>query len=120
MKTRNARFWIWWNQGWVKLTLTRRRPIIQLLMGRQTEEGYTQEYQVYRLMVDGVECETHVYSSDCDGPHEWHWEGRCAFDRLREPTDPDLIVDPEDPCDRPMWERTHVSQRDVYAEMAGY
>jgi hypothetical protein len=43
----NARFWTWWNGGWVKLTL---RPGQRLVLHafRRTDEGYSEQHEEYK------------------------------------------------------------------------
>jgi len=120
-RPRNMRFWVWWNHGWVKLTLTRKRPVIKLSRGDWTEEGWSAEHEVFKLAPEGkgVDCEKHTYAKDCDGPHEWHWEGFCHYTELREPIE-DEIFDGDSPGERPKWQEKSCSQRDMYAEVAGY
>lgn len=109
----NARFWIWWNDDWVKLTL-RPGQSVSMFTGGPTDEGFACESQEYSFDADVVECAITTWGRDCDGRHEWLGDSSCHVTRLK-----DREADEHGPA-RPEWERGHSRQYDQYAEMAGY
>ena len=110
----NARFWIWHNDGWVKLTL---KPNQQLRFscGGPTEEGYHIEYHSYKNSLNNRQVISHYdsYARDCDGPHEHHSVASCSYELLHE-------VVSDDGTERPEWQRMQSWHRDTYAERMGY
>lgn len=64
----NARFWIFWNGDFVKLTLA---PGSEVSFGySQThEEGFAAVHETYSYDGISVECETYSVGRDCDGRH---------------------------------------------------
>lgn len=109
----NARFWLWWNQSWVKITL-RPGESVSMYTGAPTDEGYSCEAQVYSYDEDVVEYAITTWGSDCDGRHEWHGNGHCHVSNLQAND-----ADEHGPA-RPEWVKGHSRQYDQYAEMAGY
>jgi hypothetical protein len=110
--TINARFWIWHNDGWVKLTL-RPGQVFTVVDGGPTDEGYSYTAQVYTHEGDHILRETSTRAADCDGPHEYYADCTAALDALQE-----YLCD--DGTRVPSWERVRASQRDRFAEDAGY
>jgi len=109
----NARFWIYWNQNWVKLTLKPTQSV-SLNDGRTTCEGFVDHNEVYTHEGDRVGCSITTISKDCDGVFHHYWDGFCELDSLKE--------NPEDengPA-RPYWTKESQSQRDLFAERCGY
>lgn len=122
---RNARFWIFWRGGWVKLTLTKEWSVINLFDSRRTDEGFRCHHERYSLVDNYVDCQVNTRESDCDGKHEYHWHGRCKLWDLRVRLDnaacfAAFCEDIEDPLERPQWQKIDSHQRDQFAEMAGY
>lgn len=127
--TRNARFWVWWHDGWVKLTL---RPDQQLTAsyGGDTDEGWSTYSETWTHEGDAILNECTSESLDCDGRHGNYYDSRCTLDKLavRQHTKQTPwvegvgceIVDDLDAPLTPDWEGIYASQRDQYAEMAGY
>lgn len=109
----NARFWIWWNDSWAKITL-RPHQTISICHGGQTDEGFSVETEIYQNDGSQVVCSIRHDSVDCDGPHWYCWDGFCPFDQLK-----GHEADEHGPA-RPTWQRESSSQRDLYAEMANY
>ncbi len=109
----NARFWIWWNDGWCKLTL-RPGQSVTMYTGKPTDEGFSCEAQTYEYDGETVASEINTWGADCDGRHEWHGESSCTLEGLHG------IEGDEYGPDRPDWQRGRSSQRDQYAELAGY
>ena len=115
---RNARFWVWQNSGWVKLTL---RPGESLTTGwwqQQTNEGWHQWVVTWTydgLVVRRISADE---SRGCDGRLDRYGEDECAQGRLhswescyREEGDPDGLPD---------WQKVESGQRDYSAEAMGY
>lgn len=109
----NARFWIWWNDGWVRLTLAPGQRM-EFHTGGQTDEGFRSETETYENDGQFVRREIHSRESDCDGRHEWHSECECDVRDLK------LHEADEHGPDRPVWEKQTSRVYDQYAEMAGY
>ncbi len=118
--TMTARWWMWWNEGWVRLSL---RPGQELRFGLwvSTDEGFAAEYWHYEH--DGDQLVAHVVDDgrDCDGRltrcNTYHCpltdlQRNPAFDR------PDSAEN--DGIYLPDWRRGDSSQCDEYAEAAGY
>lgn len=114
----NARFWIWWNLGWVKITL-RPGQAIDLHAGARTDEGYWRIVERYSYDLDSVvQRDTFEAARDCDGPTEDLRSYACRIEDLkRQPEETDEYG--WRPA-RPLWERVSASQRDHYAEAMGY
>lgn len=108
----NARFWIWWNGSWCKLTL---RPGQQVAMrtGGLTDEGFSVTSEGYSHDGDVVSAWIRTDSRDCDDPHSYDWDGSCPIDELHANSDHDGPA-------TPAWKCESSSQCDLYAEMAGY
>lgn len=124
-----ARFWIRWNGDWVKLTLRGDNGLgdgcAELVVSEQTEEGWRREYQAYWIDGDVVACSVVERERDCDGLHEYAWEGFCPLAdlRAREPYDAtDATYTPEVGVARclPAWREADRHQRDYTAEGMGY
>lgn len=109
----NARFWIWWNQGWIKLTM-KPGDTVTMHTGGATDEGYSCEDQTYEYDGECVQSSIDTWGRDCDGGHEWHGESSCQVTSLR-----DNEADEHGPA-RPEWKRGNCHQRDQYAELSGY
>lgn len=127
--TRNARFWIFHNLDWIKLTL-RPGQTLEFASGGPTEEGYSYHAQHYEFDTDDglIRCTEHDNYRDCDGPGERTISYVCPIDQLAareaEPVTEWIggkIVDTgETRPDRPDWQEERSYQRDVYAEQMGY
>lgn len=111
--TANARFWIWWNNSWIKLTL---RPGQSVSMGKggPNDEGFCCESQGYQHDGDRVSSYVRIDSRDCDGPHTYDWDGFCLLADLKA-----AEADEYGPA-RPTWTKESSFQRDLYAELSGY
>ena len=125
---RNARFWTWVNDGWVKITL---RPDQSLShhTGGATDEGFS--YTVETWSFDGqlVECETNTTARDCDGRLDNTSIYVCPVADLRardvyeESIGWSVEAGPEESnrgIFAPEWKRRTAWQRDYEAEAAGY
>jgi len=109
--TMNARFWVWWRDGAVKLTLRPGQALGAEWSGRH-EEGWA--YEAERWAYDGrVVLRVSVSDgTDCDGRMSDSTTCACPLTRLRD-RDVDGLHFPE-------WEREKSSHRDYAAEAAGY
>lgn len=118
--TKNARFQIWHNGGWVKVTL-KPGQTITVHEGGPTDEGYSHEVSTYSHGGDGVYSEYHSFGRDCDGNHEYHSSSFCPLDDLKARDMYDETgADDSVGIFAPLWERSSASQYDQYAELAGY
>jgi len=113
MIAKNARFWIWWNNDWCKLTLQPGQSA-SMFHGGLTDEGFSCEQNTYRYEDGAVHREINIWGRDCDGRHEWYSESHCVVDALK-----DCEADEYGPA-RPDWVRGKGRQYDQYAELAGY
>jgi len=107
-----ARFWVWHNCGWVRLSL-RWGQVIELHEGGPTDEGYIYTREKFTRDEIGVHSEYHVDARDCDGRFEQFEERFCPYDRL-------AAVSVDDGINRPDWHKVEAGQRDHAAEAAGY
>ncbi len=112
LQTPNARFWVWWNSSWCKLTI-RPGQTLGMYAGRSTDEGFAAEAHTYTLEDGEVQAVLTTWGRDCDGRHEWHWDGYCPISKLRADETPDGTL-------TPAWKQSSSCQRDEHAEMAGY
>jgi hypothetical protein len=152
----NARFWVYENGDWVKLTVRPGKPL-QWGYSRATEEGYHSEGHEWRIEDDMVIHEATSDGRDCDGRlqqfaeyqcklgllpgevPEGNNDVRCRFcqqtlrlsddrewidwhDRLFCPDTSHVLHVPVVGFNPPRcpWDRASASQRDEYAEAAGY
>lgn len=122
--TPNARFWVWENDGWIKLTL-KPGQTLRWVSGGSTDEGYSNDYHSWEYDTEeGVVIADYANESrDCDGRHSYHATSNCLIGDLQAlppvTADPENYVD-EIPVPRPDWRRGASSQRDHYAEAMGY
>lgn len=115
----NARFWIWWNGDWVKITLNPDQEL-EFYQKWPTDEGWSSEWAKYEYDEQemAIISESGTDGVDCDGRSSTHWKGSCgllALSALPEETDQYGWC----PA-RPAWEAGSRSQRDYTAEAAGY
>jgi hypothetical protein len=110
----NARFWVWWNDGWVKLTLMPGQTLA-VGYGGPCEEGWSRYSEQWSHVGDRVEREWVSEGRDCDGRLSQYGEdfawlselasvGRGEFEEML----------------APRWHDSQSSQRDEFAELAGY
>lgn len=118
-RQKNARFWTFINGGPVKLTL---RPGQSLSHSRfaHTDEGWSRESYTWTHHGDRIESAWCEDGRDCDGQLTRRGTGFAQLDKLGEnpawpPDDPNMagVLWPE-------WEDVETSQRDEFAELAGY
>jgi hypothetical protein len=112
----NARFWVWFRGGWVKLTL-RPGECRETVEGGRHDEGWGREVTSYEHDGDCVRCEWAEDGADCDGRYSRGGAVVCPLDQLRsiEPAhgDADGLLVPD-------WQSAATWQRDHAAEAAGY
>ena len=114
---RNVRFWLYHHRSQVKLTV---RPGQTLTFGfsEPTEEGWHGENVTIHYDADNrvIVRESACEGRDCDGFMGRYVTTAAMIGRLA-----DGVKDLDDPeVVYPDWQRIEESQRDQYAEMAGY
>ena len=112
MSTKNARFWIWENNGWIKLTLRPGQELTWTAFSTH-DEGWSRYSTVWEYCGDVVECHQYVDGCDCDGRHSQDIVHTTPIDTLPHGNVFDLPVSPH-------WTEGESSQYDQYAELAGY
>lgn len=117
MKKRNARFWTWENNGWVKLTLKPGESLTHATCG-PTDEGYFRESSTWSYEDDIITCDYHSFERDCDGPMERNVMLECNVANLASIPECNDEYGYNPP--RPDWEKVNSRQRDYYAESMGY
>lgn len=114
---RNARFWIYWNGDYVKLTMA---PGQRIDIGQRGphEEGWSAEYESYEHTGAGVFCEHLSEGRGCDGYSRHYGTSYCPLSELgaRE-NDWDSAGQG---LRMPRWGDSESEQRDEYAEMSAY
>jgi hypothetical protein len=108
---KNARFWVWHGEGYVKLTLKPGQSL-SVSRGGPTDEGYYYRSTTWTHEGETVERADYSEASDCDGRLDSHCTCVCPIEKLREPSDISVPL--------PEWERVNAGQRDYAAEAAGY
>lgn len=110
-QTPNYRFWIYYKNSPVKLTI-RPQQTIEIFEGGATEEGYDWTVNVYHHTGDELLRESTREARDCDGPLTQHTDCICTPDKLHSHE--------FDGVKYPDWDRVKSWQRDIYAEQMGY
>lgn len=114
----NARFWIWWADGWVKLTL-RRGDVLRMYRGGPCDEGWSSSAEEYRFDGVFVTCRTSTDGRDCDGRFSTDRRDRCHVLDLRARfNEPEFR--PPGGGGSPKWREVSARQRDYSAEAMGY
>jgi len=110
---RNARFWIFHIEGYVKITLAP-GDFLHHSRGWNHDEGWTVEF--FTLAYDGavVEMSGGTDGTDCDGRMETAhaYECKLALLKVHEVEGTEIKF--------PQWDHVSASQRDHTAEAAGY
>lgn len=112
----NVRFWFWWNDSAVKLTL-RPGQTINFGTGGPDEEGWHYDAETIDYHGDFLTRKTYSGGTDCDGRLERESRLRCHVLGLR------FYPYGNDNAQKiafPKWEMLFASQRDQFAEAAGY
>lgn len=116
--TINARFWIWWRGGWVKLTL-RRGDVRTCGYSERTDEGWHAEWETYRFDGVFVTRRTETDGRDCDGRLSTDQRDRCHVLGLRAWL-AEQEFRPPGGGGVPAWRTIKATRRDYSAEAAGY
>jgi len=122
-RARNARFWCWVADGWVRLTL---RPGQELTWGRFSRdcEGFSAETSTWRHVGQGVEESWLHRGRDCDGYVESGGLLFCPIDRLAAVPAWEDVPDNRHAgklIGRPDWQKAAPDHcRDEYAEAANF
>ena len=121
----NVRFWVYWADGPVKLTL---RPGQSLTAhaARRTDEGWSSETDTWTHDYDRIARESGTDGVDCDGRLSRECTCEAKLHELAQ-TDP-YVSDCASRAERdaysgvlfPYWDRVNASQRDYSAEAMGY
>lgn len=117
MGERNARFWVYWNQGWAKLTV-RPGETLHLYRGGATDEGFYRRSESYYIQGDLLYCDHDSFESDCDGRHGYNSTHVCPLDRLAAKAPEDYM--PAGAPHTPKWTSESEWQRDHFAESMNY
>lgn len=110
---RTLRFWDFVGAGWVRLALADGQTL-QHTSGGPCDEGWNSTSTRWSRDGDTIERETLNEGRDCDGGYSHHVIVRANLVNL----DANEAADDTIAC--PAWERVSASQRDEYAELAGY
>jgi hypothetical protein len=124
----NARFWVYWNDQYTKLTL-RPGEELSFSQGGRTDEGWfrnseTYEYQYEHDTPPRIVVSVENAGADCDGRLDRYYQSACDVDQLQA-----RLVDESDclweyPDVRglrlPQWQPLSAHQRDYAAEAMGY
>lgn len=107
-----ARFWIWKNDGWVKIKLNPDQSVTHY-KGWRHEEGWSCEEETFWF--DGGIVYSRVYQGgrDCDGPQSGTYLHHCTVGMLN-------AVQTDDGVLRPAWVKGPTSFYDAFAEASGY
>jgi len=112
----NARFWIWENSGWVKITL---KPMqkLEYCNGGPGEEGWSYAETTLVHQGDHVARYWSSETKDCDGRMSGGGEDRCELSRLKA-----VEAGYPEGCGiyRPEWKQESELRFDHSAEAAGY
>lgn len=107
-----VRFWIWHNDGYVRLTLRDGQSLMWKSRG-PTDEGWLEQGEMWRYDDGVVLNESWTDGVDCDGRFSSGGEWMCPWTDLATHITPDKVG-------TPLWTRVSYSQRDFSAEAMGY
>lgn len=117
-RIRVARFWVWVNSGWVKVSLLPGEQRVHHT-GGPDEEGWHYASTCWTHLGDRVQREESWCSRDCDGEMRGGSTYFSKLDRLEvEPADRES--EERTPRLLPAWVEEDSYQRDLQAEAAGY
>ena len=115
-----ASFKVWHDGKWITIELNQGEATT-LKSGGSTDEGYHDQAIVFTHCGDHIEMETHNYSRDCDGCHEYHQVLMCPIEQLQQNDMMEIY-----PCEEnegiftPEWVGVTAQVYDQFAEAAGY
>jgi len=109
----NARFWVWYNGGYVKLVLRPSEELSVYIHG-QTEEGYRSEQTIWAHNGTNVAEFNAWCERDCDGTASSQSEVVADLDQLA------VNLDAEENVMRPNWINFREECRDYAAESMNY
>jgi len=120
----NARFWTFWNDDYIKVTL-KPGDSVMMTCGGEMDEGYSFTAKTYRHDGDHVTMLVDEFAKDCDGKCEWHSDYRARLDTLRDGNTPPTGLRRWDTPEvetvvYPRWREIERYQRDYTAESEGY
>ncbi len=110
----NARFWVYINSGYARITLRQGQSVTHY-SGGPTDEGYNHKRERWSLNGMVIRHEVSIDACDCDGRITHHQEREAEISQLRAYpaySAPDLRV--------PRWMVAGTYQRDYAAEAMGY
>ena len=116
--TRTARFWVWENDGWIRLSL-RTGQTLRWAQATATDEGWRRWGFEATFDGDTVVLEEWSLERDCDGRLDSCSIVECPFGLLQAGGRSDFCVGIGQPL-RPEWRKVRNRQRDYTAEAAGY
>lgn len=104
---RNARFWVWVHQGWVKITLKPDQELTHLEFGPNEEAaGCWTDAITWRHERDRVVRENTSSSCDCDGPLDRYYNDECLLEDLKAIDQHEVYADPNNVgIFRPDWQK---------------
>jgi len=109
---KNARFWTWINDGWIRMTLQPGQEITHCVGGPH-EEGYSYETTTYTHHGETVGREVFTESRDCDGRYDNAYSQAAAIDALDNVETPDRVM-------RPDWQTIDETQRPQNAPQGAF
>lgn len=118
--TGNARFWVYWNETWCKITL-RPGETLELSEAHNHDEGWRSTVETYEHDGERVNYSIDTDGTDCDGRLSASRNGYCELGQLMDVLPNEyLIEDGNADVMRPNWQEGSASQRDYAAEASGY
>jgi hypothetical protein len=114
MLNTNSRFWVYVNNGWVRLTL-RPGESCEWHTSCATDEGWRSEYRSWANDGSAIVSEFVTRERDCDGLFDRCGESECPLTELQSRSD-----EYTDGLSVPAWRSLDARQRDYSAEAAGY
>jgi hypothetical protein len=113
MKAKQARFWIDYKGGIVRLKINCGQTL-SFSHGGLTDEGYSYTGESYNFDGAAVACDWATNARDCDGRHSHTGSAYCDVARLASG------YRDESGVTFPAWEHGETEQRDYSAEAMGY
>jgi hypothetical protein len=117
-----ARFWVWLNNGWVRLSLADGQAL-EWWTGGLTDEGFSNQDHRFSRCGSVITWEETTQSRDCDGRFDCYSVCSTLTTELKArdmAADVPVLAELNAGIFAPMWESGDRSQRDYSAEAAGY